>query len=107
MKKVIPIFPWPMHPKVAEALAAIPDIIPVEALAGGPGPILAIRKTPTFVADALVVSDPSRLADAVNIIAGNGIELVCVRDQISAILGDGKPVRELHEKADHRGVAFQ
>lgn len=107
MKKIIPVFPWPMHSKVAEALAAIPDIIPVEALAGGPGPILAIRKSPTFVADALVVSDPARLIDAVNIIAGNGIELVCVRDQISAILGGGSPVREFHEEPDHRGVAFR
>ena len=107
MKKIVPVHPWPMHAKVSAVLAAIPDITPIEALPSGPGPILAIRKPPPFVADALVVSHPDRIADAVNIITGNGIELVTVRDQISTTLGGGVSLREVHETIARDGVFFQ
>lgn len=76
MKKIVPVFPWPMHPKTAEYMAAIPDIEPVEALPGGPGPVLAVRDLPPFICDALVVTHPDRLVDAVNVITSRGIEWV-------------------------------
>ncbi len=86
MRKIVPVFPWPMPVKLAEALARIDGITPVEALPGGPGPILAI-KTPTFVCDALIVKDPKRIPDAVSVITADGIELVSMREQVGAIMG--------------------
>jgi hypothetical protein len=100
MKRIVPIYPWPMHPKVAEAFDAIEDINPVEAVPGGPGPIVAIKKLPPFVCDALLVSDPSRVADAVNVVTSNGIEMVSMRQVLEATLSpNGVPMVEyLSEK---------
>lgn len=102
MKRIVPVFPWPMHPKVAEVINAIPDINPVEALPGGPGPILAVGKPPTFMADAIVVRSPDRVPEAIKIIVGDGIELVTVRDMVESALG--QPVVE---KAEPPRVRFQ
>lgn len=101
MKKMVPVYPWPMHQKIIDALSLIPDITPVEANPGGPGPILAIRKLPPFVADAILVNSPDRIAEAVNIVTRNGIELVTIRDTMEVVFGPGiteimktkKPVR--------------
>lgn len=76
MRYTVPVFPWPMHPKVAEVLEAIPDITLVEAQPGGPGPILAIGKRPTFACDCVVVTAPEKAAQGVDIITQNGIEMV-------------------------------
>lgn len=85
MKKLIPVYPWPLHPKVAEVL---PDGYQYEeALPGSPGPILAIRTAPPWVCDAIVVLEPHRAAQAVDIIASDGIKLVTVRDMLSEIFG--------------------
>ena len=105
MRQIVPVWPWPLHPKVAEVLAAIPDIEPVEALPGGPGPILAIRKSPPFVADALVVARPERVAEAVKVIIGDGIELVSVRDQVAIEWGVEKVLERVEITAT--GVKFQ
>lgn len=80
MKKLVPVYPWPMHPKVAEVLEPIPGINLVEALPGGPGPVLSIRKPPPFACDAIVVLTPEKAAQAVDIVTGNGIELKTVGD---------------------------
>ena len=85
MKKLVPVYPWPMHPKVAERLELIPGLNLVEALPGGPGPILAIRETPPFICDAVVVHTPERLADAVRIVTADGIEMVSMREMIGAV----------------------
>lgn len=105
MKKIVPMYPWPMHPKVAEAMAAIPDAVPVQALPGGPGPVLAIRKAPRFMADAIVVMSPERLPEAVHVVISDGLEMVTVRDQVTSVLGAGAPVRETRETLE--GVRFE
>jgi hypothetical protein len=84
MKKIVPVFPWPMHAKVAEEFAKLENITPVEALPGGPGPVLAIRSAPTFVCDAVVVLSPERVAEGVHIVTGDGIELVLMRQMMGA-----------------------
>lgn len=94
MKKIVPVYPWPMHAKVADVVEAIENITPVQALPGGPGPVLSIKVTPPFVCDALVVTDPSAVEAAVRIITEGGVQLVTVRDQISAVFGT---VREFVE----------
>ena len=104
MKKIVPVYPWPMHQKVSDALAAIPDITPVEANPGGPGPILAIVRKPPFVADVILVSAPERVAEAVNIVTRNGIELVTIRDTVTEVFGEGV-VETFREKKS--GVRFQ
>lgn len=76
MKKLVPVWPWPMHPKVAEVLEPIPGITLVEALPGGPGPVLAIRKAPPFACDAIVVLTPEKVAQAVDIVTSNGLVLM-------------------------------
>lgn len=106
MKKIVPIYPWPMHPKVAEIIEAIPDITPVQALPAGPGPILAIRKPPPFVADAIVVLTPERVPEAVKIVVGDGIELVTVRDAISKAMG-GKEITEYAPEKIESKVKFR
>jgi len=73
-----------MHPKVAEQLAAMEDITPVEALPGGPGPVLAIKSAPTFVCDAVLVLTPERVAEGVHIVTGDGIEIVPMRQFFGA-----------------------
>lgn len=86
MKKIIPVFPWPPPARLMKELGGIPNIQPIEALPGGPGPILAIRE-PNFVCDAIMVKDPEYVKDAVRIIAADGIEFVSMRDQIGHIVG--------------------
>jgi len=98
MIRIVPVHPWPMHPKVAEVLETIPDIRLVEALPGGPGPILAIRKAPPFVCDAIVVLSPEKAAQAVDVILGNGIELVTVRDALGTMLGQELPPEQVEVK---------
>ena len=69
-----------MHPKVAEVLNAIPNVRLVEALPGGPGPVLAIRKAPPFACDAILVLSPEKAAQAVDIITEDGIKLLTMGD---------------------------
>ena len=80
MKQIVPVWPWPMHPKVAEVLKVIPDISLVEALPGGPGPVLAIRKAPPFACDAIVILKPEKAAQGVDIVLQNGIKLATMAD---------------------------
>lgn len=87
MNKIVPIFPWPMHEKVADVINAVPGITPVPALPGGPGPVLAIRKAPPFAADAVVVMTPDRVPEAVRIVLGDGIQLVTVAASLERLLG--------------------
>ena len=76
MKKIVTVYPWPMHPKVAEVLNAIEGVNLVEALPGGPGPVLAIKSAPPFACDAIVVTSPQKAAQALDIITETGIKLV-------------------------------
>lgn len=69
-----------MHPKVAEVLESISGINLVEAVPGGPGPVLAIRKAPPFACDAIVVLSPEKAAQAVDIVTSNGLELKTMGD---------------------------
>jgi len=85
MKRILPVYPWPMHAKIAEALEAF-DVTPVEALPGGPGPVLAIRKSPPFICDAIVVMDPERLADGVHIATSDGVLMVSMRQAVEKSL---------------------
>jgi len=76
VKKIVAVSPWPMHPKVAEVLNAVEGIQLVEAIPGGPGPVLAVGKAPAFACDALVVTSPQKAAQAIDIITETGIRLV-------------------------------
>lgn len=105
MKKIVPVYPWPMHPKVAEVLSVIEGITLVEALPGGPGPILAVRKAPPFVCDSIVVSSPQKAAQAVDIVIGNGIELVTMADILSQTVG--KSVTVLPSEHVEQKVKFK
>lgn len=86
MKKLIPVYPFPIHPKVA-ALLPQDGYLYVEAMPGGPSPVLAIRKAPPWVCDAVVVMEPEKAAQAVDIVASDGVRMVTVRDTISDIFG--------------------
>ena len=76
MKKIVTVYPWPMHPKVAEVLNAVEGFNFVEALPGGPGPVLAIKSAPPFACDAIVVTSPQKAVQALDIITETGIKLV-------------------------------
>lgn len=95
MKRILPVYPWPMHSKIAAELALIPDLMPIEALPGGPGPVLCIRKVPPFMADCIVVDQQSALASGLRIALADGIRMVTVRDKVSEIFGI-----QVVEKAD-------
>lgn len=97
MKKLVPVFPWPMHPKVAEVLEQIEGIQLVEALPGGPGPVLAIGKPPTFACDAIVVSTPQKAAEGVAIVVSDGIKLVTMREWLSDTIGAEVPMEKLEK----------
>jgi hypothetical protein len=109
MRNIVPIHPWPMHPKVAEVVNAIEGINPIEALPGGPGPVLAIRQAPPFVCDAIVVMRPDRVPEAVKLIVGDGLELVTVRDWVKRNFGipDDHGLVETIEATGTRQVRFQ
>lgn len=104
MNKLVPVYPWPMHPKVAEILEAIDGITLVEALPGGPGPVLAIRKAPPFVCDAIVVMTPEKAAQAVDIVTSNGLLLMTQMDILGSMMGDAKLTAISNER---RGPVFQ
>lgn len=76
----VPVYPWPMHPKVAEVLEALPDLNLVEALPGTPGLVLAIKKAPPFACNAVVLSDPQKAAQAVDLVTENGIKIMTEAD---------------------------
>ena len=76
MNRIVPVCPEFGHPKVAEVLERIPDVKLVEALPGGPGPVLAIRKAPPFACDAIVILSPEKAAQGVDIVTSNGILLM-------------------------------
>ena len=87
MRKLVPVFPWPMHPKVAEVINAIPDITVVEAQAGGPRPALVVgSKRPPFVGDFIVVTKPEHIPAGVAIVVSDGIELVTMAQALSTML---------------------
>jgi hypothetical protein len=96
VKKIVPVYPWPMHARVVAAFEEWEDVTPVEALAGGPGPVVALNKNPPFVCDAIVVRSPDSLRAGVDIAIGNGLEMVTVRDMVSAAFG--QPVTEKIER---------
>lgn len=95
MKKILPVHPWPMHPMIAEALAKMEDVKPVEAIPGGPGPILAIKKMPEWACDAVIVMMPERLIEAVHVCLEDGIELVTTYGWLSNEIK--KPAVEFRE----------
>ena len=105
VNKLVPVWPWPMHPKVAEVLQAIPGVSLVEALPGGPGPVLAIRKAPPFACDAVVVLSPEKAVQGVDIVTGNGLELVTMGTILGRIAGQS--VTELASEAVEQKVRFK
>lgn len=107
MKKLLPVYPWPMHPSVAAELAKLPDIQPVEALPGGPGPVLAIRKVPTFMCDCIVVERPESLLAAVDVAMRDGLRIVTVRDMVSEIFNADHPLTEETQRKIAKGPAFK
>ena len=87
MKKLVPVYPWPVPAKAQAILDTIPDINVVQAQPGGPVPILSLSVVPPFVTDAIVVKAPEYLEAAVRIVASNGIELHTTRDLMGRYLG--------------------
>lgn len=106
MKKIVPVYPWPMHSRVADALALIPGITPVPALSGGPGPVLAIKSPPPFVCDAVVVLEPEKLAQGVQVVIEDGIRMVTVRDMFSEAIRSPERLTDTLERAESK-VKFQ
>lgn len=99
MKKIVPVWPWPMHPKVAAVLEAIPDVNLVEAVPSGPGPVLAIKTAPPFVCDAIVLMRPEKAAEAIDIITGNGLLLQTRSDILGAAFnGEVVPIETTASK---------
>jgi hypothetical protein len=85
VKKLVTVYPWPPPAGLQRILDGIPDINVEQALPGGPGPVLAIRRPPPFVCDAIVVTDPERVPEAVRIVTSDGIEMVSMREMLSAV----------------------
>lgn len=105
MKKTLAMYPWPMHSSVANAISD--NVIPLEALPGTPGPVLAVRHAPPWACDAVVVTHPSKLQAAVEICTEDGIQLVTVRDFLSEILSPGSLLAEFRDAHDPAKVSFQ
>lgn len=95
--KIVPIYPY--HPKIVAQIAAErPDVSVVEALPGGPGPVVAIRKIPPFACDAILVNSPDYLPAAVSVACDMpNVRLVPMSETIAAMLGV--------ESADVKAVA--
>ena len=107
MRRLLPVYPWPMHPQIAKELAKRTDIQPVEALPGGPGPVLAIRKAPTFVCDAIVVERPERLLAGVDVALRDGLKIVTVRDMVSEAMNQEHPLTEETQRKINKGPVFK
>lgn len=105
MRKLVPVYPWPMHESVKAALDAITafEINVVEAVPGGPTPILAINKVPDFATDAIVVRSPEHIEAAARIVTSNGIEVHTVRDVIGRMVQRDLPF----EVVEERGPRFE
>ena len=105
MRKLVPVYPWPMHESVKAALDAITDfeVNVVEAVPGGPVPILAINTVPPFATDAIVVRAPEHIAAAARIVTSNGIELHTVRDWLARTVQRDLPFETMEE----RGPRFE
>ena len=65
----VPIHPWPPTPADLELLKAVKatldlpyKIVPVEALPGSPGRVLAFREDTPLLVDSAVVTDPGNTA---------------------------------------------
>lgn len=105
MKRVLPVYPWPMHQKVADVLATM-EVMPVMAGPGSPGPVLAIMKAPPFICDAIVVQNPDRLVEAVHIVTGDGLLMVSMREQVARVFHVETGVTEEIERVVSR-VKFE
>ena len=97
MRRVLPVYPWPMHQSVIDALAEL-DVDPVEALPGGPGPVLAIRKSPPFICDAIVVLELQRVAEAAHVVTSDGMMMVSMRDMVQKAFDGNGEVVEVNER---------
>lgn len=91
--RIVPVFPPSAVDKVRDqVIAAVPEgqdgrIMVVEAAPGGPGPVLAIRKTPSWACEAVVVEHPDALAWAVPLVLGYQVRLVTVATALSEMMG--------------------
>lgn len=85
--KIVPIYPF--HPKVVEQInAERPEVSVVEALPGGPSPVVAVRKMPPFACDAILVNDPACLMAAVSVACDMpGVRLVPMSETLANMLG--------------------
>lgn len=85
--KIVPIHPY--HPKIVAQIAAErPDVRAVEAVPGGPGPVVAIRKMPPFACDAILVTDPAFLLAAVSVACdAPGVRLVPMGEVLAEMMG--------------------
>jgi len=85
--KIVPIYPY--HPKVVAQIAAErPDVRAVEAIPGGPSPVVAIRRLPPFACDAILVNDPEYLSAAVSVAVDQPrVRLVPMSETLEVLLG--------------------
>lgn len=83
--KIVPIYPY--HPKIVAQIAAErPDVSVVEALAGGPSPVVAIRQHPPFACDAILVTEPQYLMAAVSVACdAPGVRLVPMGESLDRL----------------------
>lgn len=102
--RIVPVFPPNAVDKVRDqVIAAVPEgqdgrIMVVEAAPGGPGPVLAIRKTPRWACDAVVVEHPDALAWAVPLVLGYQVRVMTVAGVLGEMMGlDEGEVREVKE----------
>lgn len=94
MKRILPIYPWPVHPVVQAEIEKIVDLEAVQATPGGVGPVLAIRKLPPFMADVILVEKPQMLSIGIQIAMGDGLRMVTVRDMVSDAMNAEHPLNE-------------
>lgn len=106
MKLTVPIYPWPVPPIVQEQIDKLGNYNLVEAVPGGPGPVLAIRKPPPFACDAVVVLKPENVADGLHVVTGEGIAMVTVRDFIGKIFKAEAPLMESITR-NEKAVSFK
>lgn len=85
--KIVPIYPY--HEKiVAQIVAERRDVQVVEALPGGPSPVVAIRKMPPFACDAILVTEPGYLMAAVSVACDMpGVRLVPMSESLAGLFG--------------------
>lgn len=90
----VPVFPHPLPESVNVALRAAKaslnlevKMLPVPAVPGSPGLVLALGRTPDFVCDGCLAATPEALPDALYRVLTDGRRDFTVEAYMKALLG--------------------